>query len=81
MNNTFHSHSRDRKIARASSPIAFLACLAICFWVIGCNKDSPTNTFINDKPTQYQFETTGEEFFVSALDEVESIADYAQQTT
>jgi len=81
MNNRFFSRPMDRRIASAINPIALLVSLALAafLWVIGCNKDTPTTTQVGDKPTQYQFETTGEEFLISALDEVESIADYSQR--
>ena len=80
MNNRFLSRSVERRIALATSPITLLAYLVAFLWVIGCNKDAPTSAQVGDKPTQYQFETTGEEFLISALDEVESIADYVQRT-
>ena len=81
MNNRFLSRSMERRVNFATSFITLLAyvSLAAFLWIMGCNKDTPTTTQVGDKLTQYQFETTGEEFLISALDEVESIADYAQR--
>ena len=80
MHNNFLSRSIKRLMAMAPAFIAMIACLAAFAWVIGCSKEAPTTTPMGDKPSQSQFESTGEEFVISALEEVESIADYAQRT-
>src|SRR6185436_18217770 len=54
----------------------FLAAI-LCIW--GCNKDTPPSTPSSDKPFPIRFEASGEEFLISALDEVQNIADLGQQ--
>ncbi len=78
LQNTTHRKATLRTVF--SILVAFLA-LAGCVGMISCNKDSAITAAKNSEFPQYTFETTGEEFLISALDEVESIADYAQRRT
>ena len=75
------SRTKGRNVVPATHLPSMLPCLVLAalFWAIGCNKNSPTDITNNESPPQYQFETTGEEFLISALDEIESIADYARR--
>ncbi len=59
--------------------LAVFFAIATGIFIFGCNKDSPLSAGNDRNLPQYTFETTGEEFLISALDEVESIADYAQR--
>src|ERR1051326_6868502 len=82
MHNNFLSKFTFPGLAMATSPIIllFAMSLAALVWVIGCNKDEPTAAGEGAKASQEKFETTGEEFLISALDEIESIADVAERT-
>jgi hypothetical protein len=55
--------------------LAFSACVCLA----GCSKETITGDQNGNSPPSVQFESTGEEFLTSALDEVESIADYASR--
>ena len=68
----YPSHANRRRCAVAAGP-AFLAAVLL---LIGCNKSSPNDAASTASPGQ--FETTGEEFLIGTLDEIESIAEYAQ---
>ena len=54
-----------------------LLLLGTFFPHLGCNKEPPVNAPVIPELSQYTFETTGEEFLISALDEVESVSGYA----
>jgi len=58
--------------------IALVLCLVLSPPIyFGCQKSSSPTSPADDKTSVFTFESTGEEFLISALDEVESIADYA----
>lgn len=61
--------------------IVFLAFIfsLIAFIQDGCKNDHLLNAPKDTKPPDYQFETTGEEFLISALDEIQNIADYFEK--
>ncbi len=61
--------------ARSQISIQLFVFLLVLFCLTGCRKDGPTNSEITDDPAYAQFESTGEEFLISALDEVESIGE------
>jgi hypothetical protein len=58
--------------------LAFIFSL-IAFIQNGCKNDHLLNAPKDTKPPDYQFETTGEEFLISALDELQSITDYFEK--
>ena len=57
---------------------SLLLIVFLCF--VGCYKDSSITSPKKDDLQQLTFESTGEEFLISALDEVESIAELVQHT-
>ncbi len=60
-----------------SAAVLTLLVLALSIALPACNRDVPVNApKLADLP-QFKFESTGEEFLISALDEVESIAGFA----
>jgi hypothetical protein len=63
-------------------PLAIFGCLTTAGFlgVLGCSKDPSPNTPAGDNSVQSQFAPAGEEVLVDALDEIESIAGFAQQT-
>ena len=54
--------------------------LAFLSGIVGCNRTQPPQSEANPISTQ-QFEETGEDFLISALDEVNSIAEWAQSNS
>src|SRR5512143_3744696 len=72
---TLPSSMRYRAVSIAGPIIIAAACaVAAAVLLAGCAKTSPDSPSAPERPAQ--FETTGEEFLISALDEIESIADY-----
>jgi hypothetical protein len=63
------------RLFRAINPAALLLFAAAALLLSGCSRNTPVETPAT--PPQYQFETTGEDFFLSAIEEVEGIAEYA----
>lgn len=63
-----------------SIPLTIFATLTMAglLGIVGCSKDPAPSTPSGDHPGQSQFETTGEEFLVNALEEIESIAGFIQ---
>ena len=56
---------------------AIVAGLALSIVLISCDASkTPTNGSSNPELPQYEFETTGEEFLISAIDEINAIADW-----
>jgi hypothetical protein len=81
MSNSLFSPTTKRSGALAKSSVAVFVCitLAALSCIIGCGNDAPPSIPITYRPAQDQFETSGEEFLINALDEVESVANLAQQ--
>lgn len=73
----YFSRSMNRRLATATSPILLIAflVLAAILWFAGCNKDTPT-AVTTKPPSEIQSGTTGEEFLISVLDEIDNITEY-----
>ncbi len=65
---------RTLKPVSRAAIIGFVLSIAM----ISCDsKKSPTNGSSNPESPQYEFESTGEEFLISAIDEINAIADWS----
>jgi hypothetical protein len=65
----------ERRAAAAAGPIFIAVVLSAFAWFAGCSANAPESPASPERPAQ--FESTGEEFLISALDELERIADLA----
>lgn len=78
MYTNYFSRSMNHRLALATSPgllIVFLVIAAI-IWFVGCNKDSSPTEVSTGRIPEFQFESTGEEFLISVLNEIESITEF-----
>ncbi|MBI5021783.1 MAG: hypothetical protein HZB59_10115 [Ignavibacteriales bacterium] len=73
----YFSRSMNRRLASATSPVLLLIFLVLgaILWIAGCNKDTPI-AVTTKPPLEVQSGTTGEEFLISVLDEIDNITEY-----
>jgi hypothetical protein len=72
--NVFRRMIRGAAIAAYLSMLLSLLALSLLVWSGGCHDASPVAASGPDQPGLGPFESTGEEFLISALDEIELIA-------
>jgi hypothetical protein len=70
-------HPKSIGVPSAGVIMAFLVIISLLY--MGCQKDPIPSAPVVDSP--YVFETTGEEFLISALDEIQTITEFVAQSS
>ena len=75
MYTNYLSRSMNRRLVPTPVLLLMFLLLAAIFWIAGCDKETPT-AISTKQPSEFRSGTTGEEYLISILDEIDNITEY-----